>query len=189
MRLTPVIGLMLLSVPFLMLSSAVHFTEAPTKPITTIEVIELPKPPKVVRKAPRIQTARLPSIQHSGDELTCLAKNIYFEARGEPLEGQKAVARVTYNRKRVLKMDSLCDVVYHKAKGTCAFSWVCQGYSKPTSEDQWQRAIRVAEDFLRNPNCCVGLERALYFHAHYVSPLWASERAFIRQIGNHLFYK
>jgi len=185
MRITPVIGVMLLSVPFLAIRSSAPIIDPPTKQITTAVITELPKKPPVHKKKPVIVAA----VPHSGVELHCLAKNIYFEARGEPLEGQKAVARVTYNRKRVLKMDSLCDVVYHKAKGTCAFSWVCQGYSEPKHEEAWRRAIRVAEDFLRNPNCCAGLEKALYFHADYITPLWAAERAFIRQIGTHLFYK
>jgi spore germination cell wall hydrolase CwlJ-like protein len=158
--------------------------ETPIKPITTIEVIKIPQEkPKLVR--PKIASA----IQYTQDELICLAKNIYHEARGEPIEGQKAVARVTYNRKRVQKFDSMCDVVYFKHKGTCAFSWVCEGKDEPKSMDAWHRAIKVAEDFLRNPNCCAGLEKALYFHADYTTPLWSAERYFIRQIGTHLFYK
>jgi len=189
MRLAPVIGLMLLSVPFLAIQSTVSHHELPSKPITTIEIIKLPQERTKLAK-PRIpRPSVMPAVQHTGDELICLAKNIYHEARGEPIEGQKAVARVTYNRKRVQKFDSLCDVVYFKHKGTCAFSWVCEGKDQPRSPDAWQRAVKVAEDFLRNPNCCNGLERALYFHAHYVNPMWSTERLFIRQIGNHLFYK
>lgn len=186
MRLTPVIALMLLSVPFLTIKSSLHIPEPISKPISVIEVIKWQ--PKT--KAPKIARS-LPAIPHDGDELECLAKNVYFEARGEPSNGQVAVAHVTYNRKRVMKMESLCDAVYHKAKGTCAFSWVCQGYSTPKQDSAWDRAMRISESFLKGSRSavCAGIEKALYFHSVDVSPAWAAERAFICQIGNHLFYK
>ena len=46
------------------------------------------------------------------DELDCLAKNIYFEARGESLTGKIAVANVTMNRVEHHKYPStVCGVV------------------------------------------------------------------------------
>jgi hypothetical protein len=62
--------------------------------------------------------------------LACLARNIYFEARGEPVAGQFAVAEVTMNRKASrLFPRTVCEVVYQKTwdpirkREVAAFSW------------------------------------------------------------------
>jgi len=71
-------------------------------------------------------------------QLTCLAKNIYFEARNEPFAGQFAVALVTLNRVNDTAFpDTICKVVYqgiHTTDGfpkrdRCQFSWYCDGAS------------------------------------------------------------
>ena len=74
--------------------------------------------------------------------LECLALNVYYEARGESLAGQYAVAEVTMNRKSALGFPkTLCDVVYQKG----AFSWTEEKLDQPGGAE-WQRAIRVAQD-------------------------------------------
>lgn len=56
-------------------------------------------------------------------EIGCLAANLYFEARGEPLKGQLAVAKVTLNRVKSKQYpDSICAVVFQKHQ----FSWTKQ---------------------------------------------------------------
>ncbi|QXN67603.1 hypothetical protein [Klebsiella phage vB_Kpn_3] len=54
-------------------------------------------------------------------EIDCIAKNIYFESRGEGIKGMMAVAQVTKNRVNSGKFpDSYCKVVYQSNQ----FSWV-----------------------------------------------------------------
>jgi spore germination cell wall hydrolase CwlJ-like protein len=53
----------------------------------------------------------------SENELGCLVENVYFEARGEDVLGQAAVAYVTLNRVRSPDYpDTICDVVWQKGQ-------------------------------------------------------------------------
>lgn len=127
-------------------------------------------------------------------QLDCLAKNIYWEAAGEPFEGKVAVAQVTMNRVESGKFaDNVCGVVYQKniiyERVICQFSWVCESTSKikavhPTS---YSESKEVAKKVLLENFRLPGLTDALYYHATYVSPGWRKER--VAQIGQHIFYK
>lgn len=124
-------------------------------------------------------------------EVECLAKNIYFEAGGESYAGKVAVAEVTLNRARSpLYPATICGVVYQKTKGVCQFSWVCEGKNKVNSRTQnWSESMRVAQQMLvaKKETNLVG--EAKFFHAHYVEPSWSKTKKFVKQIGNHLFYR
>ena len=116
--------------------------------------------------------------------LDCLARNVYYEARGESLPGQYAVAEVTMNRKSALGFPkTLCDVVYQKG----AFSWTDEKLGQPGGAE-WQRAIKVAEDTYYGRRA-PALPGALYYHATYMRPAWASERERMARIGGHVFYR
>ena len=127
--------------------------------------------------------------------LACLARNVYFEARGEPVAGQFAVAEVTMNRKASrLFPRTVCEVVYQKSwdpirkREVAAFSWT--EFSKlpePTGED-WQRAQQVARAVYYN-RYTPQLQGALYFHATYIRPEWAKEKRRVARIGRHVFYR
>jgi len=127
--------------------------------------------------------------------LECLARNVYFEARGEPVAGQFAVAEVTMNRKASrLFPRTVCEVVYQKTwdpirkRQVSAFSWT--EFSKlpePTGED-WQRAQQVAKAVYYN-RYTPQLQGALYFHATYIRPEWAKEKRRVARIGRHVFYR
>ena len=128
------------------------------------------------------------------EEWTCLAEAVYFEARGESLEGQIAVAEVILNRVDSRKYpDTVCEVVQQGAEtdsgGGCQFSYNCDGKSNAISEQPaYARAGKVAWMMLEGrPRRLT--EEALFYHADYVSPSWA--RAFIRTavIGQHIFYR
>lgn len=112
--------------------------------------------------------------------LLCLAMAVWQEARGEPLEGQVAVAYVVHNRAKG-NADKYCQVIAKKGQ----FSW----YKKPKHVDKtsrtWVRAETVAQTFLRYKDKTRG---STYFHAKSVDPHW---RRFVRvtTIGNHVFYK
>ena len=116
--------------------------------------------------------------------LECLALNVYYEARGESLVGQYAVAEVTMNRKSALGFPkTLCDVVYQKG----AFSWTDEKVDEPGGAE-WQRAVKVAEDTYYRRRA-PALQGALYYHATYARPEWAKERQRVARIGRHVFYR
>ncbi len=125
-----------------------------------------------------------------GADWQCLREAIYFEARGEPLRGQFAVAEVVLNRVDAGSFGrGVCGVVNRTAAGSCAFSYVCDGASDtlrdPAARDRAGRIARLMLD---------GAPRALtagatYFHAVGVRPSWARRFDRTAQIGAHLFYR
>jgi spore germination cell wall hydrolase CwlJ-like protein len=123
-------------------------------------------------------------------EVECLARNIYFEASGEPRTGKIAVAEVTMNRVKDKQYPrTVCAVVHQKAKGTCQFSWVCQGKNKVHRNSRaWEDSIEIAENILISKREYGIIGDAMYFHATYVEPSWAEQKKLIRKIGNHIFY-
>ena len=133
--------------------------------------------------------------QQRADELQCLAENVYFEARGEPLNGQYAVAEVTLNRTRALHFPhTICQVVHEsrwdpsRRRYVADFSWTELGSLMPEDGPAWQQAMEVASnvyDDLRDPL----VPGALFYHATNVRPRWAKSRKAIATIGNHIFYR
>jgi spore germination cell wall hydrolase CwlJ-like protein len=126
-------------------------------------------------------------------EFECLALNVYFESRGEPLAGQYAVAAVTLNRVvHPAFPDSICQVVMQGAelgRNKCQFSWVCDRYGdRPRNDGAWERAKQVAFTtlFLDQPDPTGG---ALYFHTMWVRPNWSRIMLKVGRIGGHMFYR
>jgi N-acetylmuramoyl-L-alanine amidase len=122
--------------------------------------------------------------QAENAELICLAKNIYFEARGEPYRGKLAVAQVTLNRVKSPNFsNTICGVVYQPYQ----FSWTLT-YKKITDKVAWNAALSLADKVLdgtvKMPNF-----RATYFHAKSVRPKWAKNKTLVATIGNHVFYE
>ena len=118
--------------------------------------------------------------------LDCLARNVYYEARGEPSAGQYAVAEVTMNRKASRHYPkTVCEVVYQKE----AFSWTELSMLEPPDGAAWVRAIQVAEDvyYQRRPRTLQ--PNVLHFHATYVRPDWSQEKQRVARIGKHVFYR
>jgi len=126
------------------------------------------------------------SPQLNNEEIDCLSKNIYFEARNQPIEGQFAVAEVVLNRTKDPNFPrNICQVIKQKSKNTCQFSWYCDGKKDDMTEKQAaDLATYIAISVLQNPtNVTKG---AKYYHANYVSPNWGKEK--IAVIGDHVFY-
>ena len=118
--------------------------------------------------------------------LDCLARNVYYEARGEPSAGQYAVAEVTMNRKASPRYPkTVCEVVYQKE----AFSWTELRVLEPPTGAAWVRAVQVAEDvyYQRRPRTLQS--NVLHFHATYVRPDWSTEKQRVARIGKHVFYR
>lgn len=150
------------------------------------------------------------------DELTCLACNIYHEARDQPEQGQLAVAMVTLNRLRTADFPkSICEVVWEKGRDhrtgrtVAQFSWTLDDRpDRVTEPAAWEKAKALASRALATlapsgappgappgaaagpmsiPDPSIG---ALYFHADSVTPDWSADRGLrlVTRIGNHLFY-
>lgn len=128
-------------------------------------------------------------------ELTCLALNVYHEARGEPVAGQYAVAEVTMNRVASGRFPStVCGAVYQKEwdylrkRYVSAFSWTEFDRVPKPEGPQWKRAWRVADN-VYSGRYTSRLKGALYYHAVYMRPSWSAEKRRIAAIGNHIFYR
>ncbi|MCG6969059.1 MAG: cell wall hydrolase [Gammaproteobacteria bacterium] len=123
-------------------------------------------------------------------EIRCLAMNIYHEARGEPGMGQYAVAQVTLNRVASTRYpNDVCRVVHQRAKETAQFSWTLDDITDiPKESKAWIDAIRVAKEVYRQEKTA-DIGDALFYHADYVSPRWASKKDKVAKIGRHIFYK
>lgn len=112
-------------------------------------------------------------------ELSCLAKNIYHEARGEPYAGQLAVAYTTLNRvEHKAFSNTICAVVFEKGQ----FSWTSnkQKLKQPIPKKYYElaRLAVLQKDRVKF--------KALYFHATTIKPGWKYKR--LTKIGNHIFY-
>lgn len=126
-------------------------------------------------------------------ELRCLALNVYWEARGEPFDGQLAVAHVTLNRVKSPRYPStICSVVHQGGirRDHCQFSWYCDGKSdKPRNEKAWRLAQAVAWLAILETGTQLPGGDALYFHADYVNPAWAKHMQVVAQIGHQIYYQ
>lgn len=121
------------------------------------------------------------------EQLQCLAGAVYFESRGEKLDGQLAVAQVVINRSEDTRWPaSYCGVVYQRAQ----FSFVKNGRMPRinTSSGAWNRAkaiAKIAHEGLWESEA----EDAVYFHAKYVRPKWSRRKERTAQIDTHIFYR
>jgi N-acetylmuramoyl-L-alanine amidase len=118
-------------------------------------------------------------------EAECLAGAIYFESKGEPLDGQLAVAQVILNRAKSGRFPgSACGVVFQRSQ----FSFVRGGGFPPIARNsaQWKTAVAVAH-IAKNDLWTSSVSNALFFHARRVSPGWRLKR--IASVGNHVFYR
>ncbi|WP_242138063.1 cell wall hydrolase [Sphingomonas sp. TREG-RG-20F-R18-01] len=119
-----------------------------------------------------------------GDELQCMAGAIYFEAKGEPLSGQLAVAEVILNRSKSGHFPkSVCSVVTQPGQ----FSFVRGGHVPAVpSNRQYRTAVAVARVALADSWDSPAAD-AMYFHAKRAAPGWHRQQ--VAAIGNHVFYR
>ena len=129
-----------------------------------------------------------------GQQIECMAKNIYYEAGSEPFEGKVAVAQVTMNRVESGKFaDNVCGVVYQKnsiyQKVICQFSWACDRDTgmRPTNKANYDESMSVAKKVLLEGFKLPSLENAMYFHGDYINPGWNRKK--VAHIGRHIFYE
>lgn len=115
--------------------------------------------------------------------LFCLATAIYFEARGEPDLGQKAVAQVVVNRMVDDRYpNTICGVVWEPK----AFSFTHDGKSdKMRDPESRSKALQIAKSTLTGGGLGI---TSTHYHAVYVRPYWRKHYALDGRVGNHIFY-
>ena len=120
-------------------------------------------------------------------EQQCLAHAVFFEARGETLEGQLAVAQVVLNRAASGTFPaSICQVVTQPAQ----FSFVHRGHmpEPDRSSECWHKALAIADIARKRALAGEVASNVLWYHATYVSPRWGRQKTRFAQIGSHIFY-
>jgi hypothetical protein len=123
----------------------------------------------------------------------CLANAVYFEARGEPVRGQIAVAQVVMNRVfSGYYPNDVCGVVYQNAHRhlACQFTFACDGIpDRITEPDAWARAKRISAATLDGTVWLPEIGKATHYHAHWVHPRWVRTMHKLSRIGVHTFYR
>jgi len=123
----------------------------------------------------------------------CLADAIYFEARGESVRGQMAVAQVVINRVfSGYYPNNVCGVVYQNAhrRFRCQFTFACDGLPERINEPAaWERAKHIARDALDGNFWLDDVGKATHYHARWVHPWWVREMRKLDRIGVHTFYR
>ena len=165
---------------------AEHDTPIPAVTMTSLEVESI-RPrlrPAVVEAAAQLD--ELPRDFKGAEDHFCLAVAIYHEARGEPREGQEAVASVILQRAFVPGRwgNTVCEVVR-----PVAFSFVHEdgGFDPITEPDAWATALEIAMVVMaEGPD--PWLEGADHYHATHVSPKWSRAMPRVARIGRHIFY-
>jgi spore germination cell wall hydrolase CwlJ-like protein len=124
--------------------------------------------------------------------LNCLAQAVYYEAAGEGVDGERAVAQVVLNRMRHPGYPaSVCGVIYQGADrpSGCQFTFACDGslLREPVAS-LWTRSRKIAEEALAG-RVFAAVGHATHYHADYVLPYWADSLDKTVQIGRHIFYR
>jgi spore germination cell wall hydrolase CwlJ-like protein len=125
------------------------------------------------------------------DAITCMARSIYWEAKGKNTADMEAVASVVMNRLGHEGFpDTVCAVVKQGSETkSCQFSWWCDGRpDKVQEETQYELAKEIARKALNKqlPDRTGG---AMYFHDKMVKPVWARKYIKTASIGLFVFYK
>ena len=120
----------------------------------------------------------------SKQEMECLMRNVYYEARGEGFAGMVGVAQVTLNRHHVRYMGktSLCGVVHAPNQ----FSWTKKRQAHPQGES-WRQAQHIALLVLKGLRIR-GLEQTLHFSHRTLTPRWSQRMVISLYIGRHHYW-
>lgn len=127
-------------------------------------------------------------------QLHCLALNVYHESRGEPVEGQYAVAEVTMNRVASRHYpDTICGVVYQqnwdvrRQRYVGMFSWTELDEKPLVHSRLWKKSLEIARSVYNHEHQS-RVDGALFYHATHIRPRWSRTKTPKVTIGNHVFY-
>lgn len=149
-----------------------------------------PSPSEILTR-PEVQAVDPAGIEPLDDAITCLARSIYWEAKGEGAAGMEAVANVVMNRLGHEGFpNTVCEVVMQgQEQGSCQFSWWCDGHSDNVEEE---KSYTIAKEIARkalNRQLTDRTDGATYFHQRQVTPDWSSKFINTVDVGEHMFYK
>ncbi|PHS41519.1 MAG: cell wall hydrolase [Robiginitomaculum sp.] len=134
----------------------------------------------------------IPPAKAMARETNCLAEAVYYEARSETTDGQKAVAEVVLNRAAHRAFpNSVCGVVYQGAERTtgCQFSFTCDGSTaKLPYGRHWEKSQTIAVHMMIGANAPL-TNRATHYHTTDVNPKWAPSLRKLRKYETHVFYR
>lgn len=136
--------------------------------------------------------APYPSLADMDRQRRCLGQAIYFEARGEPLEGQLAVAQVVLNRVRNTAFpDTICGVVFQNEawRHRCQFSFACDGRSDHPRDSRAWAVAQAISDIALDGTWQDVTGRSTHYHADYVAPDWRLSMVHTVRHGRHIFYR
>jgi spore germination cell wall hydrolase CwlJ-like protein len=123
----------------------------------------------------------------------CLAEAVYFEARGEAVRGQIAVAQVVMNRTfSGFYPNTVCGVVYQNKHRhlACQFTFACDNVADVVREpDMWERAKKIAKAMLDGQLWLPEVAKSTHYHAYWVHPSWVNEMKKMYKFGVHTFYR
>ena len=129
----------------------------------------------------------------SGDtHFRCLAEALYFEARGESIRGQFAVAEVILNRVDSTRFpNSLCGVINQGTgkKYQCQFTYTCDGKEEVIHEKRaYERVAKVARAAM-DGIADEMTSGATHYHTKAVRPSWSRVYKETARIGVRIFYR
>ncbi len=128
-----------------------------------------------------------------GKSEKCLAEAVYFEARGEAVRGQIAVAQVVMNRAfSGFYPNTVCGVVYQNKHRhlACQFTFACDNVADVVREpDMWDRAKKIAKAMLDGQLWLPEVAKSTHYHAYWVHPSWVHEMKKMYKFGVHTFYR
>lgn len=131
-------------------------------------------------------------VVEGGEEWRCLAEALYFEARGESVRGQFAVAEVVMNRvDSTIFPDTVCGVINQGtgARYQCQFTYTCDGVAETIHEQRaWTQVGKVARVMLNGAQRDL-TKGATHYHTKHVNPRWARVYPRTATIGVHHFYR
>jgi spore germination cell wall hydrolase CwlJ-like protein len=123
----------------------------------------------------------------------CLTEAVYFEARGEAVRGQIAVAQVVMNRTfSGFYPNTVCGVVYQNKHHhmACQFTFACDNNPDVVTEpEMWERAKKIAKAMLDGQIWLPEVDKSTHYHAYYVRPSWVNEMKKMYRFGVHTFYR
>jgi spore germination cell wall hydrolase CwlJ-like protein len=123
----------------------------------------------------------------------CLAEAVYFEARGEAVRGQIAVAQVVMNRTfSGFYPTTVCGVVYQNKHRhyACQFTFACDNVADVVREpEMWDRAKKIAKAVLDGQLWLPEVGKSTHYHAYWVRPSWVHEMKKMYKFGVHTFYR
>ncbi|WP_372604295.1 cell wall hydrolase [Actibacterium sp.] len=127
-----------------------------------------------------------------GADWQCLSEALYFEARGESVKGQFAVAEVILNRTESSRFPNTVCGVIHQGTGKkyqCQFTYTCDGFNEVIREPAaYERVGKIARIMLDGLDANL-TDGATYYHTRAVSPRWSQKFQRTAAIGQHLFYR